>query len=66
MSELESRARGVLGKGVLKRLGDYIGSNPQEPIKIAALASIAGLSPFDFTRVFARSVGVIPIATSCS
>jgi len=31
-----------------------------EPIEVAPLASIAGRSPFHFTRVFARSVGMTP------
>src|SRR5262249_11115727 len=31
-----------------------------EPIEVAALAKLAGRSPFHFSRVFLRSVGVSP------
>jgi AraC family transcriptional regulator len=31
-----------------------------EPIEVAALAEIAGRSPFHFSRVFTRSVGMTP------
>jgi AraC family transcriptional regulator len=54
------QARGKLGKEVLARLRDYIVSNIGEPIEVAALAKIAGRSPFHFSRVFSRSVGVSP------
>jgi AraC family transcriptional regulator len=49
-----------VGKEVLARLRDYIISNIGEPIEVAALAKIAGRSPFHFSRVFSRSVGVSP------
>jgi AraC family transcriptional regulator len=54
------RVRGSLGKEVLARLRDYVVAHLDEPIEVAALASMAGRSPFHFTRVFARSVGVTP------
>jgi AraC family transcriptional regulator len=56
----KNRARSVLGKDVIKRLRDYILAHLDEPIDIATLANIAGRSPFHFTRVFARSVGITP------
>ena len=59
-SQSKTRARGKLGKEVLKRLTDYIIAHLDEPIEIEVLASIAGRSPFHFTRVFARSVGLTP------
>ena len=59
-SEAESRPRGMLGNTVLKRLKDYIVAHLEEPIEVAALADIAGRSPFHFTRVFTRSVGLTP------
>jgi len=52
--------RGALGREVLARLRDYILSNIGEPIEVAALAKIAGRSPFHFSRVFSRSVGISP------
>jgi AraC family transcriptional regulator len=54
------QVRRTLGKEALARLRDYIASNISEPIEVAALAKIAGRSPFHFSRVFSRSVGVSP------
>ena len=59
-SAIERRARGTLGKDVLERLKDYVVAHLDEPIEVAALAKLAGRSPFHFTRVFTRSVGVSP------
>ena len=52
--------RGMLGKDVLERLRDYVVAHLDEPIEVATLANIAGRSPFHFSRVFSRSVGVTP------
>ena len=59
-SRVESWSRGRLGQDVLERLRDYIMAHLDEPIKVATLANIAGRSPFHFSRVFTRSVGVTP------
>jgi AraC family transcriptional regulator len=59
-SGLENRTRGVLGKAVLGRLRDYVVAHLDEPIEVAALAEIAARSPFHFSRVFTRSVGMTP------
>jgi AraC family transcriptional regulator len=59
-SAIERRARGTLGKDVLKRLKDYVIAHLDEPIEVAALAKLAGRSPFHFSRVFSRSVGMSP------
>ena len=53
-SGFECRERGMLGKDVLVRLRDYVDAHLDEPIEVAALAGIAGRSPFHFSRVFAR------------
>jgi AraC family transcriptional regulator len=58
--EVESRTRGTLGKNVFKRLRDYVIAHLDEPIEVAALADMAGRSPFHFSRVFAKSVGLSP------
>jgi AraC family transcriptional regulator len=55
-----TRVRGMLGKDVLKRLKDYVLANLDGPIEVATLARLAGRSPFHFSRVFTRSVGVTP------
>jgi AraC family transcriptional regulator len=52
--------RGMLGKDVLERLRDHVVAHLDEPIEVATLANIAGRSPFHFSRVFARSVGLTP------
>ena len=59
-SKLENLVRGKLGKDVLGRLRDYVVAHLDEPIAVGALAKIAGRSPFHFTRVFNRSVGMTP------
>jgi AraC family transcriptional regulator len=59
-SGLETRPRGMLSKDVLKRLRDYIVAHLDEPIEVATLVKLAGRSPFHFSRVFTRSVGISP------
>jgi AraC family transcriptional regulator len=59
-SAVESRKRGALRKEVLKRLKDYVVAHLDGPIEVAELAKIAGSSPFHFSRVFTRSVGMTP------
>jgi AraC family transcriptional regulator len=44
----------------LKKIRDYVHANLAETIEVNDLASLAGRSPFHFTRVFARSIGVTP------
>lgn len=53
-------AGATLSRATLTKLREYIHSRLDEPIEVADLASIAGHSPFHFTRVFARSVGFTP------
>jgi AraC family transcriptional regulator len=52
--------RGTLGSEMFGRLRDYIMAHLDGPIEVTALARMAGRSPFHFSRVFARSVGVTP------
>ncbi len=59
-STLESRPRGMLGKDVLERLRDHVVAHLEQPIEVGTLAKIAGRSPFHFSRVFTRSVGITP------
>jgi AraC family transcriptional regulator len=58
--EPKIRVRGTLGKHVLAQFKEYVTAHLDEQIEVATLANIAGRSPFHFTRVFARSVGVTP------
>jgi AraC family transcriptional regulator len=57
---MPARSRGSLGKDQLRRLRDYVVAHLDEPIGVEALADIAARSPFHFTRVFTRSVGMTP------
>jgi AraC family transcriptional regulator len=57
---MPARSRGSLGKDQLQRLRDYVVAHLDEPIGVEALADIAARSPFHFTRVFTRSVGMTP------
>ena len=59
-SRPQLQIRGTLGEDVLVRLRDYIVANIAESIEVAELAKIAGRSPFHFSRVFSRSVGLSP------
>jgi AraC family transcriptional regulator len=59
-SPLKGAIRGIFGKDVLGRIRDYVMAHLEEPIEVATLATIAGRSPFHFTRVFSRTVGVTP------
>jgi AraC family transcriptional regulator len=52
--------RGRLGLKALRKIRDYVHANLAEPIEVSDLASLAGRSPFHFTRIFARSIGVTP------
>jgi AraC family transcriptional regulator len=52
--------RGVLEKEVLARLKAYVLAHIDEPIEVSVLAEMADRSPFHFTRVFKRSIGVTP------
>jgi len=57
---MPARSRGSLGEDKLRRLRDYVVAHLDEPIGVEALADIAARSPFHFTRVFTRSVGMTP------
>jgi AraC family transcriptional regulator len=59
-SKFKGPLRGRLDEQVLGRLRDYVLAHMDERIETGALARIAGHSPFHFTRVFARSVGMTP------
>jgi AraC family transcriptional regulator len=52
--------RGLLSKDAVARIRDYVMSHLEETITVAALARIAGHSPFYFSRIFTRTVGVPP------
>jgi AraC family transcriptional regulator len=56
----ENLGRGSLEQRALLRIRDHILAHLGEPIEVAELAKLAGRSPFHFSRVFARSVGMTP------
>ena len=53
-------SRGRLGLDALCKIKDYVHAHLADPIEVNDLASLAGRSPFHFTRIFARSIGVTP------
>jgi AraC family transcriptional regulator len=59
-SRRPGQPRGMLGNSVFEQLRDYIVAHLDRPIEVPALAKLAGRSPFHFSRVFTRSVGVTP------
>lgn len=59
-SKPERKTRGALSDAVLKRVKDYVLAHLDESLDVATLASLAGRSPFHFSRVFTRSVGISP------
>jgi AraC family transcriptional regulator len=59
-SKCKGPVRGRLDEQVLGRIRDYVIAHMNERIEAGALARIAGHSPFHFTRVFGRSVGMTP------
>jgi AraC family transcriptional regulator len=59
-AEPTGRTRGRLGKAMLARIKDHILGHLDEPIEVATLAAMAGRSPFHFSRVFTRAVGMTP------
>jgi AraC family transcriptional regulator len=59
-SKFKGPVLGRLDEQVLGRIRDYVFAHTDERIEAGALAKIAGRSPFHFTRVFARSVGMTP------
>jgi len=53
-------APGSLGSAALSRTLGYINDNLDGDVSIEAMADIAGLSPFHFSRTFARATGHSP------
>lgn len=53
-------APGSLGSAVLSRMLGYINDNLDGDVSIEAMADIAGLSPFHFSRTFVRATGHSP------
>jgi AraC-like DNA-binding protein len=56
----DPQARGGLPPRALRRVKEYIDSNLETSIDLAALADTAGLSMFHFARAFKQSEGITP------
>jgi AraC-like DNA-binding protein len=52
--------RGGLAPGITRRISQYIDSHLGENISLEAMAEMAGLSVFHFSRAFRQSTGVAP------
>jgi AraC family transcriptional regulator len=53
-------SRAALGPAALQKIRDYIQAHLAEPIEVNDLAALAGRSPFHFSRIFTRSMGMTP------
>ncbi|MEM1255985.1 MAG: AraC family transcriptional regulator [Cyanobacteria bacterium P01_H01_bin.21] len=51
---------GGLGDRKILQISDYIHEHLDQPIRLADLANIAGMSQFHFSRLFKQSMGVTP------
>ena len=49
-----------LGKNALRRVLEYVQEHLKEPIPVAEMASVAGMSTYHFIRLFKFTVGVSP------
>jgi AraC-like DNA-binding protein len=54
------QARGGLPNATLRRVKDYVEAHLAEPIELATLADVAGVSLFHFARAFKQSTGMTP------
>lgn len=54
--------RGGLAPGAGRRVREFIESNLEQPLVLADLAAVAGLSPYHFARMFKQSAGEPPHA----
>lgn len=57
---LSERPTGGLSIIQLRRVIDYLHSHLAEPVRLADLATLTGMSPFHFGRQFRRSAGLSP------
>ena len=48
--------------GIVRHAQDYMNERFAQPVRLAAVAALSGLSPFQLIRVFRRVVGVPPYA----
>lgn len=51
---------GGLGDRTIVQISDYIHAHLDQPIKLADLAEVAGISQFHFSRLFKQSMGMTP------
>jgi AraC family transcriptional regulator len=54
------RLPGALDKSAVRQVREYVAAHLDEPIEVATLAKLVGRSPFHFSRLFSRSVGMSP------
>jgi AraC family transcriptional regulator len=62
IGEVRDFARYAIPPARLRRVLDHIEMNLAGIVTLRDLANVAGLSPFHFSRVFQKSVGVSPMA----
>jgi AraC family transcriptional regulator len=59
-SRRQQGCRGRLGRATLLKIREYIFAHLADPVEVNELAALAGRSPFHFSRIFTRSVGMTP------
>jgi AraC-like DNA-binding protein len=60
IAEQTADIRGGLAPGITRRISQYIDSHIGENISLEAMAEMAGLSVFHFSRAFRQATGVAP------
>ena len=60
IAEQTADTRGGLAPGITRRISQYIDSHLGENISLEAMAEMAGLSVYHFSRAFRQSTGVAP------
>lgn len=57
---LQAASKGGLPKRMLDRVVEYIAANLSQPLSVAEVATVAGMSSYHFARLFKASTGVSP------
>lgn len=58
--DLDFKVRGGLSPVIKRRVFDYVDANLDAALTIEELATVSGLSPYHFARMFRKSVGEAP------
>jgi AraC family transcriptional regulator len=59
-SGLDERRPALAIDGRLRRAIDFVNAHPADDLRLAAMASVAGLSPYHFSHLFTAAISVPP------